>query len=553
MKIKLFQILYLISILSSIFFLFNTPYYIPGGASHFTDWANIIAKGGFAYPQMAQRDIGYPFFLYLTAFPYLNSFVITSFALGVLSSLAPICIYYSFDRNYVILGFFVSLFSMGLLWPYFFIKTIHHDGLFLCLSVLCFYFSVRFYIKQDISNALLLIFSVTFLSFTKPAGNFIGIIFVLSFFITDFLNNQFKYSKFFKYLLILFFIFSSAFLYKVYRENFFDKDLNGKYPSYVGQQLFYNLYVHSKNNGLKINEIGGNQTNNLFLLVQHEIENATNSKLIQWSSLNVNNQLFIDSTYDKNLPLGLKIYKSIIDCPNLENYYLLINHIMGDVDSPFLAASKEIIIKNPLFVLNYSLQNLKRTFFGPPSSFQHYSVLCGGEVDEPWQFFPAYGGVFDIPLRAFDDISPSLSNSLKYLEAIWIGLIPYVFPAVSFLMLLGIVLIRQISPALRYLYISSLLLAVYMALTTSMFAEPLTRYIIFQLPFETIASSIVLFTLTINLFNFLHRLNLINGNFSETINLTFEKIIFCFPNIKSSHYYFLVFFIWLIALLKLVL
>jgi hypothetical protein len=56
-----------IILVSSIFvttcFLLAGKYDLPGGASHFTAWANLIAFGGSTTSDIAQRDVGYPLLL----------------------------------------------------------------------------------------------------------------------------------------------------------------------------------------------------------------------------------------------------------------------------------------------------------------------------------------------------------------------------------------------------------------------------------------------------------------------------------------------------------
>ena len=50
----------LLSLAVTGFFLFAAPYYFPGGAHHFTAYAQAIAEGTTLPPSVAQRDAGFP-------------------------------------------------------------------------------------------------------------------------------------------------------------------------------------------------------------------------------------------------------------------------------------------------------------------------------------------------------------------------------------------------------------------------------------------------------------------------------------------------------------
>src|ERR1700758_3592855 len=64
-----------LSLAATVFFLISLHDYVPGGAQHFIDWADILVTGGRANPDIAQRDIGYPLLLVLGGYPFTHSFV----------------------------------------------------------------------------------------------------------------------------------------------------------------------------------------------------------------------------------------------------------------------------------------------------------------------------------------------------------------------------------------------------------------------------------------------------------------------------------------------
>src|SRR5829696_914335 len=72
-QINLIRIL-IVGILITSFFLFVGNYFVPGGANHFTIWAEALTEGKTLLPHYAQRDVGYPLLLLLSGYTLTGSF-----------------------------------------------------------------------------------------------------------------------------------------------------------------------------------------------------------------------------------------------------------------------------------------------------------------------------------------------------------------------------------------------------------------------------------------------------------------------------------------------
>jgi hypothetical protein len=137
-----------IILVSSIFvttcFLLAGKYELPGGASHFTAWANLIAFGGSTTSDMAQRDVGYPLLLVIGGYPFTQSFVGITLINTAFSVALPLLAYGIVGRGLPAVAFGVAVAVIFSATPYVFLKMIHHDQAYLFFTTLTLYCGVTF-------------------------------------------------------------------------------------------------------------------------------------------------------------------------------------------------------------------------------------------------------------------------------------------------------------------------------------------------------------------------------------------------------------------------
>lgn len=524
------HILFFLSSSFSIFFLFTSEYYFPGGANHFVDWAMLIQHGGHGYPEMAQRDIGYPLFLFITGFTFLNSFAVSTLILSFFSACIPILIYNSFGKEYRGMRFLAALATIFSLSPYLFLKMIHHDQLYIALSVTSLFTAIKFYEKPGFR--WLLVASITWSAFifTKPAANLIIAALLLSYIVSDFLNKNLTRRRILFYISFLLIVASSAYAYSRYRESFFEKDAFGNTPSYTGQQIFYNFYVNAPSYGMRIDEMGGPETKKLLFDIKSKVFTVPDSKIQGWLSANNFSKEFIKLVY-KDPHVRDNIYNSIITCPEADNFWLL-SYLMQDVDAPFLRASEELAWYHPIYFLSYTAANIWRMFLGPPAAHGRLALSCSATQDPTGIYFPSIpGGIFGAiskKNRAELSVSTKFLGAQKFLmhkfSRYWeLNFLSFLRISAIFTMF-GIIFIKFIPKFVRLVFVTSLLFVLYNDGVTAAFADPMTRYIIPSIPFQLTCGVIGLYALA-------SFANSISGDrFRELIERFFERIADAVPH-----------------------
>ena len=125
-----------LAILITTFFLFTGMYYVPGGASQFTDWAQAIVHGTKLAPTVAQRDVGYPLMLLLSGYTISGSLIGITLLQATFAILMPLLSYASVKPFSQGAAYYVAQITNLSLVPILFMKMIHHDQTYLFFMML---------------------------------------------------------------------------------------------------------------------------------------------------------------------------------------------------------------------------------------------------------------------------------------------------------------------------------------------------------------------------------------------------------------------------------
>jgi hypothetical protein len=372
----------LLSALTATFFLFATKTWFPGGASQFIIYADAIVHGTTLPPDVAARDAGYPLLIILSGYLSSHSFIPLLLIQAGFAILLPIIVYESLRRLSPISAYYVGLASIITLSPFYFMKLIHHDQLYI--------FSV------ELTLCLLLIFVQTkqprFLYFftiaaicasvARPAGNALFPLFLLI--------GYFAARGSILHYLACSTVFA-AFVagYAWHREVIFDMQHSPATPSYLGQQTFYNPYLNTLDYGIRLSphDVGPNFTRTLDELRNRLQPSPRDSEFIETQYGRTDYKAEFASAYIDPLTTD-ELMDRVLARPNWEYYTLL---CLANDDRVLLAAALEIARAHPSLILRYSVRNFLHFTFNP--GYKHSRYNLNPFRPEALLFYPAQGAV----------------------------------------------------------------------------------------------------------------------------------------------------------------
>jgi hypothetical protein len=370
----------LLGLVVTAFFLFTSMYYFPGGAYQFMEWTDAIVQGKTLHPTIAQRDIGFPLLLLLGGYTVWSSVIGVTIIHALFAVLMPVLVYWSLVRTSPTVAFYAGLFSIISLVPIYFLKWIHHDQTYIFFLLLMVALLVNF--LQSRGHGFLYGFTVAALaaSFSRQAGNLLFPVLLVAAYVM-------VRGKVIHYLACALIFITAVALYQWHRYEIFDMRHQPSIPSYTGQQTFYNIYINSREFGVRLSpEIGPN--------LKH-ITEVLRAKL----QPNVRDSVYV-TAMTRDLPAAFvdeyilpftpdQLIDRIYDEPNYE-YYLLLATAEAN-DQRYVLASWEIVRNHILYAVRFSLRNLGNFLFDP--GYSHTRGNNNGFHRIGLHFLPADGAV----------------------------------------------------------------------------------------------------------------------------------------------------------------
>jgi hypothetical protein len=359
-----------LSLAATLFFLISLHYYVPGGAQHFIDWANILVSGGHANPGIAQRDIGYPLLLVLGGYPFTHSFVGITLINAVFAVLMPLLVYGIIGRERPALALFGALATILSAAPYVFMKMIHHDHAHMFFTLLTLYLGVNFLRRQSYPYLYLMTLAAIAASLTRPAGN-------LFFFVAiRFAAAAGGGPRRWHHYALCFLLFAAvAGSYALHRHQV---GLDDPKDSYTGRQIFYNPYVNSREFGIRIWPGLGPATAQLVSslragLTAHPIDSQFFQDWLAGQQIpeEAANRYFRGRTVEE-------LVERVLTHPHYDLFELLC--LFEPDDRVFRDAAIEIMTHYPLYPVDYTVRNLFLFFGTPGYAHPRYGLEDAGLV-----------------------------------------------------------------------------------------------------------------------------------------------------------------------------
>jgi hypothetical protein len=380
------------------FFLFSAPYYFPGGANHFMLYADALASGAVLDPHLAQRDVGFPLLLLLSGYTLTGSFIPITLIHALFSILIPLLIYLSIQQVSRPVAYYTGLFVAVLLAPILFMKWIHHDQAYVFFSILTLATVTLFVQTRHYRYLYLLTVAASMTSLTRPAG---GLIVPLVLTIAYAIGPR----RLRHYVICIGIFVATIAINQWHRYEIFNMREGTYFPSYTGQQIFYNLYINSKEFGVQLSpELGPNMakiTDSLFKLTQPSLRE---SRFIYGYAGNFRppNDFMEEHIYAFTPETFIK---RVYEVPNWEYYTLLCDAERND--QLFLGASWEIVRANPFYVIQYGARNLALMLFRPGYAHSRFNV---NPLSRLGLAFPPAGGA----VHETTGVSPRAISELQF-------------------------------------------------------------------------------------------------------------------------------------------
>jgi hypothetical protein len=388
----------LLGALLATFFLFTANTWFPGGANHFTLYADAILHGTELPPSVASRDAGYPLLIILSGYTLLDSFIPLYLIQAGFSILLPILIYEGLRRLSQTIAFFTGLASIATLSPFYFMKMIHHDQTYIFFAILMLCLLMIFVQTKEIRFLYLFTLAAICASVARPSGNALFPLFLIVGYVAvrGSLRNYLACAA-------IFIVFLAG--YAWHRHVIFEEVHPTSTPSYLGEQLFYNPYVNALDYGvrLKPEEIGPNFTLAIEQLRKRLAPNPRNSKFIQRDYKSPANEAAFAEAYIDPFTTD-ELIDRVLTEPNWEYYTLL---CMVNDDRILLSASFEMARANPTLILRYSMRNLIHFVFSP--GYKHSRYNLNPFRRERLVFYPLQGDISgdtsSLPMRAVRELT----------------------------------------------------------------------------------------------------------------------------------------------------
>jgi hypothetical protein len=388
----------LLSTLTATFFLFATKTWFPGGASQFIQYADAIVHGTILPPDTAARDAGYPLLIVLSGYLALHSFIPLLLIQAGFAILLPIMVYESLRRLSPMTAYYVGLASIVTLSPFYFMKMIHHDQIYIFFTELVLCLLLIF--VQTKQPRFLYFFTIAAIcaSIARPAGNALFPLFL----VIGYLAARGSILHYLACSAVF-----AAFVagYAWHREVIFDVQHSPATPSYLGRQVFYDPYINTLDYGIRLSprDVGPNFTRALDELRNRLQPSPRDSEFVRTQYGGTDLKAEFVSAYIDPLTTD-ELMDQVLARPNWEYYTLL---CLANDDHVLLAAALEIARAHPSLILRYSVRNLLHFTFNPGYKHSRYNVNPFGP--EGLLFFPAEAAVDDdiaaFPARAARELS----------------------------------------------------------------------------------------------------------------------------------------------------
>lgn len=332
---------------------------MPGGAIHFFEWAENLSNFGNLPFHYVQRDVGYPLLIWLSGYTLTRNIYGLLFMHFVIVNFTPILIFILFKQiNYrlsLILPILYSLLTFSANYALF----IHHDLLHIFLlntgiTIICLAL-----IKKANSCLFFGLFILLVCSITRPVSGLfmygmIGLLITIN--IIRKKHNQIKFL-----VLVSTILLTLSFAYQGYRRLIFNGTMFKEIPSYTGAQLFYGPFNNSFEYGVNINKLDIYEIKKIKENFSNKLREDKKSftDYIDRSDLsNKEKNLLTKSTPEE-------ITDFIFNYPYCGLYHYLTGNLFEEQQSNrlFLAADMKILIKKPLFFLQFIGRNFFHGYF----------------------------------------------------------------------------------------------------------------------------------------------------------------------------------------------
>lgn len=477
-----------IGLVATTFFLYVGVFTFPGGAYQFLDYANGLVMGNAA-PQAFSRDIGYPLLLIMGGYPATHSFAGITLIQAAMAWAMPLLVHGTVGPQHPKAAYLAGLLTIASLAPYLFMKMIHHDQAYVFFSTLGVFLSARYLRSGTLTTLYLLLGALIAASLTRPAGNLLVVPLLL-------LMWVYRPSAWKHYLICTVAIAAVFGVYSTHRSRVLGPTAEGESRSYAGRQIFYNLYVNSREFGARFDESLGPATQTLFKRVRDLLKNGalTGAKMREFYAAHGYPPVASEFLFTRYQGRDEEFIAALKNSPNHDYYEFFC--LLESNDRVFLDSAIEITRANPLLPLKYFARNLFLFVFSP--GFTHYRFHVSTKP------FGTEGLPLLIPLRADLSIAqiqtfvPSpgkeelitgkevgvswLERTLFRCEMIWMRLYPlFNLFCVAFMGLAVFCVVRYRGKWSGPVS-AALLFYLYNAAITCAFAEPNLRYHFFVLP-----------------------------------------------------------------------
>jgi len=479
------------SLLATGFFLFVGASTFPGGAFQFTDYAEVLVHGvqvTARYHQLYQRDVGYPLLILATGYAATHSFTGLVLLQATMAWSIPLLVYGTVGPAHHRAGFAAGLVTILSMSPFLFMKMIHHDQAYVFLSLLTVYLAACFVRSSQVRFLYLAIATMIFASLTRPAGNLLAVPLIV-------LIWLYRPTSWRHCLVGFAAMLACAAAYADHRAVLLGVTLDGTVPSYVGRQVFYNLYVNSAAYGVRIDPSVGPATAHLFaqvstMLAQGSLHAAPLEAFYSAQNIPEAARKFWFTRFDGH---DDEFVESLIEHPSYDYFEFFCQ--VEKSDRAFLLAALEIAEKHRWYGLRFTLRNLRLFLWSPGYAHGRYGLEFDTFGPQGVPFPPLEPELAVSQLEAFvqepgrsellKPAPPTVANIrqlIQPLAIVWKGRYRTGARILTALALIALLTLFRGPDELRAPTAIAWLCLFYNAVITSAFAEPSYRYHFMMLP-----------------------------------------------------------------------
>jgi hypothetical protein len=360
------------------FFLFTAPYYYPGGAHHFTSWAEALVHGTKLSPHFAQRDIGFPLLLLLGGYTVNGSFIGITLIHAVFAILMPVLLYLAICRLSQPVALLTAACAIASFAPIYYMKWIHHDQTYIFFTVLTAALLALYLQTHQIRYLYFFTAAAIATSLSRPAGNILFPIFLGLAYLT-------ARGRILHYMICAAIFCGVTAGYLWHRYEIFDMAHQPNVPSYTGEQIFYNAYINSIPFGVHISPAMGPNLAKIGQCIHDELQPSVRDSAMVKAIGEAPSKQFMDEYFYKYTSDELE--RRVFEAPNRE--YLQLVCAPEKNDQIILKAALEVLEAHPWYFFAYTGRNLWHLLARPGFSYSRYDALPFHQLGK---IFPAGGG-----------------------------------------------------------------------------------------------------------------------------------------------------------------